>query len=147
VEDVLTLTLEALRDAKARMRPVFGQERVALSTGRFLETLLGNEPRKTGWMRAEAAGDPGPWRQQALLGRGHWDADALRDVVRDHVVEHLGDRNGNPDRDVGASTTALSSPQAERRSIALTAWSALKTVRSRYRTLVQFWSNRRYDPH
>ncbi|GAA4492580.1 IS701 family transposase [Gluconacetobacter tumulicola] len=91
VEDVLALTLKALRDAKARMHPVFGQERVAASAGRFLETLLGNEPRKTGWMRAEAAGDPGPWRQQALLGRGHWDADALRDVVRDHVVEHLGD--------------------------------------------------------
>jgi len=33
-------------------------------------------------MRAEAAGDPGPWRQQAVLGRGRWDADALRDVVR-----------------------------------------------------------------
>src|SRR5919107_4325347 len=29
--------------------------------------LLGPERRKTGWMRAEAAGDPGPWRQQALL--------------------------------------------------------------------------------
>jgi SRSO17 transposase len=91
VEDVLALTLEALRDAKARMRPVFGQERVAASAGRFLETLLGNEPRKTGWMRAEAAGDPGPWRQQALLGRGRWDADALRDVVRAHVVDYLGD--------------------------------------------------------
>lgn len=91
VEDVLALTLEALRDAKGRMRPVFGQERVAVSAGRFLETLLGNEPRKTGWMRAEAAGDPGPWRQQALLGRAQWDADALRDVVRAHVVEHLGD--------------------------------------------------------
>ena len=23
-------------------------------------------------MRAEAAGDPGPWRQQAILGRTHW---------------------------------------------------------------------------
>lgn len=91
VEDVLALTLNALRDAKARMRPVFGQERIAVSAGRFLETLLGNEPRKTGWMRAEAAGDPGPWRQQALLGRAQWDADALRDVVRDHVVDHFGD--------------------------------------------------------
>ncbi|KXV36255.1 transposase [Gluconobacter thailandicus] len=91
VEDVLTLTLEALRDTKARMRPVFGQERIAASAGRFLETLLSNEPRKTGWMRAEAAGDPGPWRQQALLGRARWDADALRDVVRDHVVDHFGD--------------------------------------------------------
>jgi len=40
-------------------------------------------------MRAEAAGDSGPWRQQALLGRGRWDADALRDIVRNHVVEHL----------------------------------------------------------
>jgi hypothetical protein len=29
-------------------------------------------------MRAEAAGDPGPWRQQAVLGRSHWEADALR---------------------------------------------------------------------
>lgn len=78
VEDVLALTLEALRDVKARMRAVFGPERVAASAGRFLEILLGNELRKTGWMRAEAVGDPGPWRQQALLGRGRWDADALR---------------------------------------------------------------------
>ena len=47
----------------------------------------------TGWMRAEAAGDPGPWRQQAILGRGRWEADALRDLVRDHVVESLADRD------------------------------------------------------
>src|SRR5450755_2880970 len=47
--------------------------------------------RKTGWMRAEAAGDPGPWRQQAILGRRDWDADALRDIVRDYVIENLAD--------------------------------------------------------
>jgi SRSO17 transposase len=52
---------------------------------------LGSEPRKTGWMRAEAAGDPGPWRQQAILGRGQWDADALRDIVRDYTLETLAD--------------------------------------------------------
>ena len=56
-----------------------------------LEGLLGDEQRKTGWMRAEAAGDPRPWRQQAILGRGDWDADALRDTVRDYVIEHLAD--------------------------------------------------------
>lgn len=56
VEDILTLTLEALRDAKARMRP-------------------------------ETTGDPEPWWQQALLGPAQWDTDALRDVVRDHVVD------------------------------------------------------------
>src|ERR1700759_1666446 len=42
-------------------------------------------------MRAEAAGDRGPWRQQAILGRGRWDADALRDIVRDYALETLAD--------------------------------------------------------
>jgi len=70
---------------------LFRQERVATNAGLFLEGLLGDEQRKTGWMRAEAAGDPGPWRQQAILGRMDWDADALRDIVRDYVIEHLAD--------------------------------------------------------
>jgi hypothetical protein len=91
IEDVLSLWAASLRSAKRRLRPLFTQERVAASAGQFLDTLLGNEARKTGWMRAEAAGDSGPWRQQALLGRGRWDADALRDIVRDHVIEHLGE--------------------------------------------------------
>jgi SRSO17 transposase len=43
-------------------------------------------------MRAEAAGDPGPWRQQAILGRGRWDADGLRDTVRDYALETLADK-------------------------------------------------------
>jgi len=81
----------SLRDVKQLIRPLFTQERVATNAGLFLEGLLGDEPRKTGWMRAEAAGDPGPWRQQAILGRGDWDADALRDIVRDYIIEHLAD--------------------------------------------------------
>jgi SRSO17 transposase len=90
IETTLDLWASSLREVKARMRPLFSQERVAVSASSFLDGLLGNERRKTGWMRAEAAGDAGPWRQQAILGRGRWDADALRDVVRDYVIEHLG---------------------------------------------------------
>jgi len=93
VEDTLTLWASSLREAKQRIRPLFTQERVAASAGQFLDELLGNEPRKTGWMRAEAAGDPGPWRQQAILGRGQWDADALRDIVREYALETLGDED------------------------------------------------------
>lgn len=89
IETTLELWASSLRDVKARMRVLFTQERVAASTNLFLDGLLGEERRKTGWMRAEAAGDPGPWRQQAILGRGRWDADALRDIVRDYVVENL----------------------------------------------------------
>src|SRR6202165_185822 len=89
IETTLELWAASLRDVKARIRSLFTQERVAASACLFLDGLLGDERRKTGWMRAEAAGDPGPWRQQAILGRGRWDADGLRDIVRDYVSENL----------------------------------------------------------
>ena len=91
IEATLELWASSLRDVKDRMRPLFTQERVAASAGAFLDGLLGNEQRKTGWMRAEAAGDPGPWRQQAILGRGRWEADDLRDIVRGYALETLAD--------------------------------------------------------
>ena len=91
IEETLALWAASLREVKQRIRPLFTQERVATNAGLFLEGLLGDEQRKPGWMRAEAAGDPGPWRQQAILGRRDWDADALRDIVRDYVIEHLAD--------------------------------------------------------
>src|ERR1700757_3575746 len=91
LETTLDLWASSLREVKDRMRPVFKQDRVGASAGQFLDGLLGNEPRKTGWMRAEAAGDSGPWRQQAILGRGRWEADALRDIVRDYALETLAD--------------------------------------------------------
>jgi SRSO17 transposase len=91
IETTLELWASSLRDVKARIRRLFTQERVAVSAGLFLDGLLGGEPRKTGWMRAEAAGDPGPWRQQAILGRGRWEADDLRDIVRDYALETLAD--------------------------------------------------------
>ena len=89
IETTLELWASSLREVKARIRPLFTQERVAASAGQFLDGLLGPERRKTGWMRAEAAGDAGPWRQQAILGRGRWEADALRDLVRAYAIETL----------------------------------------------------------
>ncbi len=89
IEATLALCASSLRDVKVRIRLLFTQDRVAAAAGLFLDGLLGDERRKTGWMRAETAGDPGPWRQQAILGRGRWDADALRDIVREYVVETL----------------------------------------------------------
>jgi SRSO17 transposase len=91
IETMLELWASSLREVKARMRPLFTQQRVAASASLFLDGLLGTEPRKTSWMRAEAAGDPRPWRQQAILGRGRWNADALRDIVRAYALETLAD--------------------------------------------------------
>ena len=86
-EATLELWASSLRTVKERIRPLCRQDRTAASAGLFLDTLLGPERRKTGWMRAEAAGDPGPWRQQALLDRSRRDAAALRDLVRTYSLE------------------------------------------------------------
>src|SRR4028118_1722893 len=93
VEQMLELWGAELRQVKAEIQTLFGHPSVAASATAFLDGLLGSERRKTGWMRAEAAGDPGPWRQQAVLGRSHWDADALRNCVRDCAVETLASRD------------------------------------------------------
>jgi SRSO17 transposase len=89
IEQTLDLWSVELGATKARLGSLFGHASVAASAAAFLDGLLGPERRKTGWMRAEAAGDPGPWRQQAVLGRSRWDADALRDLVRDYALETL----------------------------------------------------------
>jgi SRSO17 transposase len=89
IEQMLELWCGELRQVKAQLRSLFAHPSVGASAAAFLDGLLGPERRKTGWIRAEAAGDPGPWRQQAVLGRSHWDADALRDMVRDYALETL----------------------------------------------------------
>jgi SRSO17 transposase len=89
IEQMLELWCVELRQIKAQLKSLFAHPSVAASAAAFLDGLLGPERRKTGWMRAEAAGDPGPWRQQAVLGRSRWDADTLRDLVREYALETL----------------------------------------------------------
>ena len=53
--------------------------------------LLSDLPRKNCWSIAEWAGETSPDGMQHLLGRARWDADRVRDDVREYVLEHLGD--------------------------------------------------------
>jgi len=56
VETALELWASCLRDVKRRIRPLFAQQRTAASAGAFIDGLLSEERRKTGWMRAEEIG-------------------------------------------------------------------------------------------
>jgi len=84
----------ALEEVKERLGALFGRIEPRRAAFSFLDGLLSGVERKTGWQLAERLGDPGPWRIQAVLGRGHWDADAARDLVRTYVVEKLGADDG-----------------------------------------------------
>src|SRR5262247_2836200 len=56
----------------------------------FVLGLLSGLRRKNCWTIAEQAGDATPDEMQHLLAAARWDAGAVRDDVRDYVVEHLG---------------------------------------------------------
>ena len=54
-------------------------------------SLLGRVERKNGWQLAEGIGEANPQGVQRLLNSANWDAEAVRDDLREYVVEHLGD--------------------------------------------------------
>ena len=57
----------------------------------YVRGLLAPLERKNSWTLAERAGEAIPDGMQRLLMSADWDADTVRDDVRDYVVEHLGD--------------------------------------------------------
>ncbi|MCX4428509.1 IS701 family transposase [Streptomyces mirabilis] len=61
----------------------------------FVEGLLAELPKKNGWTLSERAGHATGDRMRWLLDGSVWDADQLRDEVRDYVVEHLGDADAS----------------------------------------------------
>lgn len=58
---------------------------------RLVLGLLSDLPRKNRWTIAEWAGETSPHGMRHLLCRAVWDADGVRDDVREYVVEHLHD--------------------------------------------------------
>jgi SRSO17 transposase len=56
----------------------------------YLRGLLGQLERKNGWTLAEAAGEISPDGMQRLLRTADWNANAVRDELRNYVVERLG---------------------------------------------------------
>jgi SRSO17 transposase len=83
--------LEALCE---RLAPRFGRVEVRRRASGFLRGLLSAAERKNGWQLAEQAGDTTPDGMQRLLNHARWDAEAVRDDLRDYVVEQLGDPGG-----------------------------------------------------
>jgi SRSO17 transposase len=57
----------------------------------FVTGLLSDLEVKTSWQLAEYAGHDRPDAMQRLLYRAKWDADAVRDDIRQVVIDRLGD--------------------------------------------------------
>ena len=78
----------------ARIAGRFRRSETRERAKRYLAGLLDRVERKNGWQLAEHLGESGPQGVQRLLNAAGWDADAVRDDLRDYVVEHLGAPDG-----------------------------------------------------
>jgi SRSO17 transposase len=75
-----------------RMRPCFARVEPFGQARKYMAGLASDLPRKNGWTIAEHAGDRTPDRMRRLLNHAVWDQDRGQDVVRQFVVEQLGDQ-------------------------------------------------------
>src|SRR5215204_2550021 len=82
---------EALEELHRRISGRFARSEARERVKRYLLGLLGRVERKNGWQMAEAIGEHDPQGVQRLLNSAKWDADEVRDDLREYVVEHLGD--------------------------------------------------------
>ena len=80
-----------LVELHARIAHHFLRPEVRERAYRYLTGLLGEMGRKNSWQMAEAIGEVTPRGVQHLLNDAHWDPDAVREDLREYVVEHLGD--------------------------------------------------------
>jgi SRSO17 transposase len=79
-----------LDEAVTRVADRFARAEPRRTAGQFVEGLLSGVERKTCWSLAERAGHADPQAMQRLLRTTVWDADAVRDDVRDWLVARLG---------------------------------------------------------
>jgi SRSO17 transposase len=80
---------EELEAVNERLSAHFARSEVRGRAQDYLRGLLSEAKRKNGWQLAEVAGNATPYGIQHLLGRANWDADAVRDDLREYVLEHL----------------------------------------------------------
>ena len=79
-----------LEEVHRRIAGVFARAEPRARVLAYLRGLLGQLERKNGWTLAEAAGEISPDGMQRLLRTADWNADAVRDELRDYAVERLG---------------------------------------------------------
>jgi SRSO17 transposase len=80
-----------LADIGRRLAPYFARAEPRQRALAYLRGLLSAAERKNSWQLAEVSRAATPYGFQHLLGRADWEPDAVRDVLRWYVLDHLRD--------------------------------------------------------
>ena len=82
--------LEGLQVLHGRIAPHFRRSEPRERSLAYMKGLLSGVERRNGWQLAEQAGEETPDGMQRLLATADWDAELVREDLRDYVVETLG---------------------------------------------------------
>jgi SRSO17 transposase len=77
-----------------RVAPRFARVEVRQRLPQYVAGLLAPVERRNGWQLAEQIGERTPDGVQRLWHAAQWDADGVRDDLREYVVAHLGEERG-----------------------------------------------------
>ena len=77
-----------------RLGKVFANELGFQNMQKYLRGLLGTAERKNGWQLAEYLGETTPYALQQFIYRGRYEANSLRDELRNYISENLGEEEG-----------------------------------------------------
>ena len=92
-QDVRQWAVE-LEHVGQRIAVYFARSEVRARATAYLRGLAAGVQRKNGWQLAEFCGELSPKNVQHFVGRAKWDADEVRDDLRNYVSEHLGRQDG-----------------------------------------------------
>jgi SRSO17 transposase len=90
-EEAVQEWAQELTEVHARIAARFVRAEPRRRALAYVRGLLSGVERKNGWQLAEEAGELTPDGMQRLLSTAHWDAEVVRDDLRQYVVDHLGD--------------------------------------------------------
>ena len=93
VEQQPAFTDPMLIELHSRISKFFLRSETRAQVLAYIKALLSDAKRKNCWQLASQAGDSNPAKMQRLLSHAQWDAELVRDQLRDYMVERLGHPN------------------------------------------------------
>jgi SRSO17 transposase len=81
-----------LNDLHSYIQPRFARTEPRERALTYLRGILSPVPRRTGWQLAAQSGEKYPDGMQRLLNSARWNADQVRDDIRDFVLGYAADR-------------------------------------------------------
>ena len=77
-----------------RLGVVFPNKLGLRNMQKYLRGLLGDSERKNGWQMSEYLGESTPYAIQQFIYRGRFNANFLRDELREYIIESIGEGHG-----------------------------------------------------